>query len=237
MRIIFCDDDPAILEQIQKYVAEFFRTNKLPQPEYASYCSGDKLLQQEDRADIAFLDVEMPGRSGIYIGAELKERNPRIKILILTAYPDYLDEAMRFQVFRYLSKPIDKNRLFRNLKDALHQYNMDSSEYAIETVNEVIVRRADEILCVETQGRKTKVYTTDGDWDSIQNMDHWRDTLTVPCFYSPHRSFIVNMQHISEIGKDIVKIRHGDREVCAYVARRKYSSFKEQLLLYLESTK
>ena len=95
MRIIFCDDDPAILEQIQKYVTEFFRTNKLPQPEYASYCSGDKLLQQEERADIAFLDVEMPGRSGIYIGAKLKERNPRIKILILTAYPDYLDEAMR----------------------------------------------------------------------------------------------------------------------------------------------
>lgn len=237
MRIIFCDDDPAILEQIQKYVAEFFRNNKLPQPEYASYCSGDKLLQQEDRADIAFLDVEMPGRSGIYIGAKLKERNPRIKILILTAYPDYLDEAMRFQVFRYLSKPIDKNRLFRNLKDALHQYNMDSSEYAIETVNEVIIRRADEILCVETQGRKTKVYTTDGDWDSIQNMDHWRDILTVPCFYSPHRSFIVNMQYISQIGKDSVKIRHGSREFCAYVARRKYSSFKEQFLLYLESTK
>ena len=237
MRIIFCDDDPTILEQIQKYVAEFFRTNKLPQPEYASYCSGDQLLQQEDRADIAFLDVEMPGRSGIYIGAKLKERNPRIKILILTAYPDYLDEAMRFQVFRYLSKPIDKNRLFRNLKDALYQYNMDSSEYAIETVNGIIVRRADEILGVETQGRKTKVYTKDGSWDSIQNMDHWRDVLTVPCFYSPHRSFIVNMQYISEIGKDIVKVRCGDMEFSAYVARRKYSSFKEQFLLYLESTK
>ena len=237
MRIIFCDDDPTILEQIQKYVAEFFRTNKLPQPEYASYCSGDQLLQQEDRADIAFLDVEMPGRSGIYIGAELKERNPRIKILILTAYPDYLDEAMRFQVFRYLSKPIDKNRLFRNLKDALYQYNMDSSEYAIETVNGIIVRRADEILGVETQGRKTKVYTKEGSWDSIQNMDHWRDVLTVPCFYSPHRSFIVNMQYISEIGKDIVKVRCGGMEFSAYVARRKYPSFKEQLLLYLESTK
>ena len=237
MRIIFCDDDPTILEQIQKYVAEFFRTNKLPQPEYASYCSGDELLQKEDRADIAFLDVEMPGRSGIYIGAELKERNPRIKILILTAYPDYLDEAMRFQVFRYLSKPIDKNRLFRNLKDALYQYNMDSSEYAIETVNGIIVRRADEILGVETQGRKTKVYTKEGSWDSIQNMDHWRDVLTVPCFYSPHRSFIVNMQYISEIGKDIVKVRCGGMEFSAYVARRKYPSFKEQLLLYLESTK
>ena len=237
MRIIFCDDDPTILEQIQKYVAEFFRTNKLLQPEYASYCSGDQLLQQEDRADIAFLDVEMPGRSGIYIGAELKERNPRIKILILTAYPDYLDEAMRFQVFRYLSKPIDKNRLFRNLKDALYQYNMDSSEYAIETVNGIIVRRADEILGVETQGRKTKVYTKEGSWDSIQNMDHWRDVLTVPCFYSPHRSFIVNMQYISEIGKDIVKVRCGGMECSAYVARRKYPSFKEQLLLYLESTK
>ena len=40
---------------------------------------------------------------------------------------------MRFQVFRYLSKPIDKNRLFRNLKDAVYQYNMESREFPIVT--------------------------------------------------------------------------------------------------------
>ena len=67
------------------------------QPEYAVYETGDLLIQQEDRVDIAFLDVEMPVVSGIHIVAKLKEKNPKVKIFIVTADPDYLDEAMRFQ--------------------------------------------------------------------------------------------------------------------------------------------
>ena len=115
-------------------------------PEFACYHSGDSLLETESRADIAFLDVEMPGVSGIHVGKKLKELNPNIKIFIVTSYPDYLDEAMRFQVFRYLSKPIDKNRLFRNLKDAIYQYNMESKEYPITTCDGIFVRRAEEII-------------------------------------------------------------------------------------------
>ena len=131
MRIVFCDDDPLILQQLQVYVKEFFIGLGGPEPEYTVYRSGDELICQGSQFDIAFLDVEMPGASGIHAGAKLKEKNPRIKILIVTAYPDYLDEAMRFQVFRYFSKPIDKTRLFRNLKDAVYSYNMETREFPI----------------------------------------------------------------------------------------------------------
>lgn len=108
MRIIFCDDDPMVIEQLLSYVSEFFAQLGGKKVEFAYYSSGDALLNAKARADIAFLDVEMPGVSGIHVGAKLKELNPNIKIFIVTSYPDYLDEAMRFQVFRYLSKPIDK---------------------------------------------------------------------------------------------------------------------------------
>ncbi len=61
MRIAFCDDDPFILAQLQKYVTKYFHTLKLPCPEYAVYSSGDELMKNGLSADIAFLDVEMPG--------------------------------------------------------------------------------------------------------------------------------------------------------------------------------
>lgn len=47
----------------------------------------------------------MPGRGGIYVGAELMQKNVYVKIIIITSFPDYLDEAMNFHVYRYLSKP------------------------------------------------------------------------------------------------------------------------------------
>ena len=237
MRIVFCDDEPLILAQLQKLVKEFFRTLGGVQPEFAAYESGDLLIQSETRVDIAFLDVEMPGVSGIHIGARLKELNPQVKIFIVTAYPDYLDEAMRFQVFRYLSKPIDKARLFRNLKDAMYSYNIETCEFPITTTYGVFIRKAEEIICVEVVGRKTVIHTTSEDLMSSKNMEYWRNTLTVPCFYSTHRSYIINMRFVYSIGKDTVILKSANRQIEAFLSRRKYTHFKDTYLMYMESTK
>ena len=86
MRILFCDDDPIILNQLQSFVSEFFKKIGGKQPDFYAYDSGDALLRSETKADIAFLDVEMPGLSGIHIGSRLKERNPYIKIFIVTMF-------------------------------------------------------------------------------------------------------------------------------------------------------
>ena len=237
MRIVFCDDEPLILAQLQKLVKEFFRTLGGVQPEFAAYESGDLLIQSETRVDIAFLDVEMPGVSGIHIGARLKELNPQVKIFIVTAYPDYLDEAMRFQVFRYLSKPIDKTRLFRNLKDAVYAYNIESCEYPIETCEGVFIRRSEEIICVETIARKVMVHTTDGKFISSKGIDYWKQTLDLPCFFPTHRSYIINMRFVYGIHKDAVILKHCDKEITAYLSRRKYPQFRDTYLIYLESTR
>lgn len=237
MRIVFCDDEPLILAQLQKLVQDFFNTLVGAQPEFAAYESGDLLIHNETRVDIAFLDVEMPGVSGIHIGAKLKERNPQVKIIIVTAYPDYLDEAMRFQVFRYLSKPIEKMRLFKNLKDAVYAYNMESREYPISTSEGIFIRRAEEIVCVETTERKVTVHTTDEQFVSRKNIDYWRQILNLPCFYSTHRSYIINMRYVFNIYKDTVVLKYADKEKTVFLSRRKYSQFKDAYLIYMESVK
>lgn len=237
MRILFCDDDPEILTQLQQYVSEFFKTFSTIKPEFAAYTSGDELLKKETSADIAFLDVEMPGISGIYTGAKLKEFNPKIKIFIVTSYPDYLDEAMRFQVFRYLSKPIQKKRLFRNLKDAIYQYSVETKEYPIATMDGVFVRSAEEIVCVEALQRKVTVYTTREILQSTEPMEYWRAALDHYCFYSPYRGYIINMRYVNSFDKDSIALKYCNKTKKAYLARRKYTDFKNTFLMYLESVK
>lgn len=237
MRILFCDDDMEISAQLHRLVLSYFHQIGAKPPETKIYTSGDELLQTETRADIAFLDVEMPGVSGIHVGAKLKQTNPYIKIIIITSYSDYLDEAMRFQVFRYLSKPLDKNRLFRSLKDAIYQYNMDTKEYPIETADGVFIRRAEEIICVEYSHRKTHVHTTDQVFVSNHNMDYWRHQLVLPCFFLSHRSYIVNMRFVACILKDTIHLKYQSNEIIAYLTRRKYTDFKNSYLLYLESSR
>lgn len=236
MRILFCDDDRETLAQVQAYVKEFFQSLGGAQPDFAAYTSGDALLAGEAYADIAFLDIEMPGESGIHVGAQLKEYNPKIKIFIITSFADYLDEAMRVQVFRYLSKPIDRNRLFRNLKDAVYQYNMDTHEIPICTADGVIILPAEKIVCVETVERKTYVYTTEETLRTTDSMERMRAALSLPCFYTPYRSFIINMRYVSQIRKDLIVLKYGGKTKEAYLARRRYTQFRDAYMLFLEST-
>lgn len=238
MRILLCDDDPAVLQQMERLLRKFFQQIGAKPPEIALYTDGEKLIQSRDTGEIAFLDVEMPGLSGIYTGERLKKANPRIKIFILTSYMDYLDEAMKFHVFRYLSKPVDEKRLFRNMKEALYQIEMETEPVPIETKDGIIVRQAEEIVYIETDRRKTNIITVDQVYETLHPMRDWDALLQIGCFFQTHRSFIVNMRYVTAFTKDIVTLADpGGQTYTAYLTKRNYSSFKNAFFLYLESTR
>lgn len=235
MRILICDDDALTIEQLQKYIRFYFESNHIKCPELVSFSNGEALLADKREKDIVFLDIEMPGMNGIYVGNELKKMNKNIIIFVVTSYSEYLDEAMRFHVFRYLSKPLDKQRLFRNLKDALEHYNNMSTKVPIETKQGIHALPASYIICIEAQGRKVTVHTILQDFESIHNMDYWLNTLPKNCFFQSHRSFIVNFEHVTDFDHSTIHLT--DQHYNAYLTRRKYKAFKDAYLLYLESTR
>lgn len=232
MRIILCDDDERILRELYKVIKEYFKLSGLPCPKIKAYTSGDGLLASKDFGDIVFLDVEMPGRSGIHVGHEIMKSNPRAKVMILTSFPEYLDEAMEFRVFRYLSKPIDKDRVFRNLKIAIKQYMEENTTVDIKTKDCLISCNTNDIVYVEYNNRKTIVHTTEGDIYSVSGIDHWAETLVMPCFYQTHRSFIINMKYLKKIEKTTVTLFHKNHTYAAYLTARKYSDFVNRYLQY-----
>lgn len=233
MKIVCCDDDINIGNQLKEYLQLYFESITAPFPEFCFYNSGEDLLKYADEIDIAFLDVEMPGLNGIQLGEELKRRYPNIIIFIVTSYPDYLDDAMRFQVFRYLSKPIDKNRLFRNMKDALFKYSTLSRKIQIETKNQVTMVYTRDIVLVEAKERKVFVHTKDKIYEAIQKMDFWIEKLPSNSFFQTHRSYIVNLRFVSHFDNTLIHLCN-DR-FTAYLTRRKYVSFKNAYIMYLES--
>ena len=235
MRILICDDDVLIIEQIRKYCQNFFNKIQVKCPELVCFSDGETLLSDEGEKDILFLDIEMPGMNGIYVGNELKTRNENIIIFIVTSHSEYLDEAMRFHVFRYLSKPLDKQRFFRNMKDAVDLYNSMTVKIPIETKQGVHTLPASSIVAIEAQGRKITVHTVKGDFESIHTIKYWENLLPKNHFFQTHRSFIINFEYVTDFDHTLVHMN--DNQFHAYLTKRKYSAFKETYLLYLESTR
>ena len=235
MRIVICDDDILIRTQLEKLVRDFFVKNQLKCPEIAVFPDGEALLEDKLEKDIVFLDVEMPGLDGIYVGRELKRANKNVIIFIVTSFVEYLDDAMRFHVFRYLSKPLEKYRFYRNMQDALQLYNTFVAKIAVETKAGIDTVSSAEIIMVEAQGRKVFVHTIKQTYESTQGMTYWVKQLQANCFFQPHRSFIVNMEHITTFDHSMIYLFRN--QFRAYLTKRKYTEFKDAYLLYLESVR
>lgn len=235
MRILICADDELLIEQLEKYIRSFFELNHKKCPELVSFTSGEALLSDTGEKDMVFLDIEMPGMNGIYIGNELKKTYKNVIIFVVTSYSEYLDEAMRFHVFRYLSKPLDKQRLFRNLKDALTCFSTITAKIPVETRQGVHVIPTSQIIAIEAQGRKVTVHTTAQDFLSVQNMNYWSENLPKNCFFQTHCSFIINFEHVTDFDHSTIHLT--EPQITAYLTRRKYTAFKNAYLLYLESTR
>ena len=233
MRILICDDDTELSQQLKEILITFFRKNSLKLPEIIMYNNGEKLLKDPESKDIVFLDIEMPGMNGIYVGNELKQKNKNTIIFVITSYSQYLHEAMRFHVFRYLSKPLEKQRIFRNMKDALALYNSSIIKISIETKDGIFIVLSTDILFIEANNHKTIVHTVTDDYMCIHNINYWLDQLHMPCFFQSHRSFIVNLDHVSSFDHSLIYLCNNQYR--AYLTRRKYTKFKDTFLLYLES--
>ncbi len=233
MKIAICDDDVIIIEQLQKYLNDYFKRTKVSPCPIDSFTNGEELLSSSLSYDIVFLDIEMPGLSGIYVGQELKRRKPDVIIFIVTSFAEYLDDAMRFHVFRYLSKPIDRDRLYRNLKDAFALYTNYTKKTVIEMKQGVKTVLSHEIICIEAKDRHVFVHTTMGTYETIHRMDYWSKNLPSNSFFQTHRSYLVNMQHVTDFDHTLVYLYNS--QLTAYLTRRKYTQFKDQYLLFLES--
>ena len=108
MRILICDDDTLIIEQLKKYIESYFESNHLKCPELVSFTSGEALLTDKGEKDIVFLDIKMPKMDGIRVLEKRRryEKNPKFVVLSCFNEYEYVREAMKLGAFDYLFKPL-----------------------------------------------------------------------------------------------------------------------------------
>lgn len=235
MRIAICDDNKDFACNLKESVENIL--NQLGESNYSIdiFHSGDDLLSDSTTKDLVFLDIEMPGKNGIYVGNVLKKEHPRVIVIIITSFSEYIDDAMRFDVFRYISKPINMQRLFRNIKDAIELYKNTNYYVAIEADGELFKILSDEIIMLESIGHKVKIITEKGIFNVNDSLLNWREKLNIPSFFLSHKSFLVNIKYVDRIKDGIIFLKNGKYQ--AYLSRRKNIEMRKKLLLYVEKNR
>lgn len=225
LKIAIVDDDEKALEATHELICNYFN-DKNVETDIITINSKTDAFNIGQKFDIAFLDVEMPNKNGIEIGYELQKNNNEILIFIVTSYLKYLDEAMDLKVFRYLQKPIDKQRLFKALDIVLQKEN----SFKVTTKGGTVFLNESQIVLIYSCLRKTHVLLDNGNEIEVStNIKQWRQILNDNSnFSSPHNSYLVNLKYVSDMvqNKITVKCKNG-YDMVVYASQRKLVQFKK----------
>ena len=108
MVILIVDDEQIMREELKSTLERVSTDNIYHLAK--NYDEAIKIVQDND-IDIAFLDVNMPGKSGLELAKSLKKKKPQVNIVIVTAHEDYALSALRLFVSGYIMKPVMDDEL------------------------------------------------------------------------------------------------------------------------------
>lgn len=180
---------------------------------------GLKLIERE-QPDAVFLDIEMPGRSGMQLAEELCSSKFKGSIVFTTAYNAYAIKAFRLSALDYLLKPISEDHLLEAVAKLQQQRNTLDNQTKLTALTANLGDEGNNLLCIPVQGGYEYIpihdiyyLEADGSYVKIvcagnkqkivsKNLKYFETTLeSIPKFIRTHRSFLVNLDQVSSYSK------------------------------------
>ncbi len=211
MRCIIVDDEPLAREGMELNIEELDYLELVGQFSTAM----DALnFMNENEVDLIFLDIQMPGLTGLDFIRTLKKKP---MIILTTAYPQYALEGFELDVVDYLLKPIRLQRFVQAVTKAKDLYDLKhKAEKAETTVSEQdIFIRADrkyiriffkEIKYIKGMKDYVMIFTGKEKYMTAMNIKTTNEQLPDNQFVRVNKSYIVNKDYIDSIGTDFINI-------------------------------
>jgi len=209
LRTLIVDDEPLAHQIVQTYAKE------IAEIELVGQCySGNQALDflKENTVDLIFLDIEMPGISGLDFLSML-EHKPQI--VITSAYQEYALEGFNMDVTDYLLKPFRFDRFMRAI-DKVRQRcagsdlgNAELQEIFIKVDRKQVKLNLAQVSCLEAYGNYVKVWRNNVMLLTPATLSSFEQSLPGKNFVRIHKSIIINTDHIDYLLSDKVKLKDG----------------------------
>lgn len=126
MVVLLVDDENLQLLRLESEVKKVFSEDT----KILSYQNALKALEENknNKIDIAFLDIDMPGLNGVDLAKQLKKKNPKINIIFVTAYDNYAFEAYKIHASGYLHKPVSAAKIKEEVDALRYPVEMESTK-------------------------------------------------------------------------------------------------------------
>lgn len=177
--------------------------------------SGIKAIRRE-QPNLIFLDIEMPGHSGLELLDFFADDEINFDIIFTTAYSEYAIRAFKMSAIDYLLKPIQPAELMQAVERAekkhtqLLSYQLLKENFSGKTKKIVLNQtkgveflNTTDVLFMKGDGAYTEIYKQDGTKVvASKNLKQFEDLLDdQPNFIRGHKSYIINTQYVKSLSK------------------------------------
>lgn len=238
IRALLVDDEAPARERLRRLLAELADVEVVGEAE-----DGERAMEQITRLgpDLVFLDIQMPGCTGMEVAASLPA--PRPHIVFCTAFDQYAVDAFDLSAVDYLLKPVNRARLAQALDRVRQGQTSDDAivkaTLAAAPPARFLARRgstyrvvaARDVLCFLSEDGITKLCSTDQHYWMSPTLNDLEARLDPRQFFRISRAAIVNLDTVREVaptagGHGEVALKDGSRHE---VSRRRFKELTEKL--------
>ena len=210
---------------------------------------GDELLALVEnlRPQVVFLDVEMPGKTGVECAKVIQDTDPSIVMIFATAHDQYMGDAFEVYAFDYLLKPFKVDRVIQTLERARDRIGHVNDAPLPElpkaqprpATGRLMLRHKEgvsfinmsDILLVQREERSTVIYTAGGGrYVTGDSLGETETRLDPAVFFRCHKSYIINLNQISNItpyGRWTYVVRLNGTNHDALITHEKYEELEQ----------
>ncbi len=200
---ILADDEPFMRAALRERLAQLW-----PELQLLQECEdGIEALQaiQQLRPQLAFLDIRMPGLTGLQVADALQ--GVATRVVFVTAYDAHAVQAFEAQAVDYILKPVELPRLAKTvarLREALAAPPQRPADDWLQVAvgSQVRLLHVDEVQYFESDSKYTRVVAPDCDGLIRVSLRELLARLDPACFMQVHRSVVVNRRHVHGVHRD-----------------------------------
>ena len=220
-RILIVDDEPDARNLLKSLLSDINYVHVVDEADNAENALY-KIV--EYYPDLVFMDINMPGKSGMELIELLHSRNVDVPVVFVSAYEEYAIKAIRNQVYDFLLKPVEQENLIAivekykrlNKKDLPGKLMevldsiKESSKIRINSRHTYVLINPDEIVYCDAEDGYTNLYLITGN------------------YYRLGRSLLINLDHVRSISKatDSVLLQYNEQKWEVFASHK---SIKELL--------
>lgn len=231
MKIAVCDDDRAVIEQVEQYI-ETINDKSL---EYEVFFCAEELQRyitaQDVNFDVFILDIEMKEMSGIDFAKKFREENVNALIIFMTSHSQYVFDVFETITFDFIEKPLTFEKMKKMLEKTKKYLGIERKSFVFSYRKNNYSIAFSNISYLEKEGRKVWIYTTDDKkYQSNMTLEEIWLQLDAEIFGLLNKSLIVNVSKIEGIVGESVLLQ-GDKQL--YISRDYKKELKKKHLNYL----